>query len=328
MGRSSSFEKINYSLRPSKSIERKMIIPFLYKLTNFDELTNYHYIGFGSIYYIDFILFHKNLNIRRMSSIEYERNESRAKFNLPYKCIELFSGTSNDKLVTIMSNDAKYIVWLDYDSPISDFTLDDIQTFIAKSTSGSLLMITLNVNSDDKDELNSKFDELFEYRKTKLEEKITIKSKIPQINNFKELNLKNLHKVYRKIIINEIEETLIKKNKLQINRYKFKQIMNFRYSDGVQMQTFSFLIYQESDEEKYNMCKFDDLLTFRDNDEPYEIKSPHLTIDEIRKLNKILPLDTDQDISSVGIENTSFINAAKEYAEVYQYFPNFSESLY
>jgi hypothetical protein len=327
MGKNSSFEKINYSLRPSKSIERKMIIPFLYKLTNFDELINYHYIGFGSIYYSDFILFHKNLNICRMSSIEYERNESRAKFNLPYKCIDLFSGTSNDKLVTIMSNDEKYIAWLDYDSPMSNSTLDDIQTFIYKSTSGSLLMITLNVNSDDKDELNSKFDELFEYRKTKLEKRIT-KNKIPQINKANELNLKNLHKVYRKIIINEIEETLIKKNKLQENKYKFKQIMNFRYSDNAQMQTFSFLIYEESDEEKYNACKFDDLLTFKNNDEPYEIKSPHLTIDEIRKLNKILPLDTDEDIKSIGIENNFFINAAKDYAEVYQYFPNFSESLY
>ena len=49
MGKNNSFEKINYSLRPSKSIERKMIIPFLSKLNNFDELANYHYIGFGSI---------------------------------------------------------------------------------------------------------------------------------------------------------------------------------------------------------------------------------------------------------------------------------------
>jgi len=327
MGKNNSFEKINYSLRPSKSIERKMIMSFLTKLTSFDDLINYHYIGFGSIYYSDFILFHKNLSITKMSSIEYERNESRARFNLPYKCIELHSGTSNDKLTTIMANYEKYIVWLDYDSPISSSTLDDIQTFISKSTSGSLLMITLNVNADDKDELNSKFDELFEYRKTKLEERIT-KDKMPQINKANELNLKNLHMVYRKIIINEIQENLIKRNKLQENKYKFKQIMNFRYSDNAQMQTFAFIFYEESDEMKYNACRFNDIPTFREEEEPYQIKSPHLTIDEIRKLNKILPLETEEDIKNIGIENPTFIKASKDYAEVYQHFPNFSELLY
>ena len=327
MSKNSSFEKINYSLRPSKSIERKMIIPFLTKLTNFGNLTRYHYIGFGSIYYSDFILFHKNLNIHRMSSIEYERNESRARFNLPYKCIELYSGTSNDKLTTIMNNDEKYIVWLDYDSPMTNFTLDDIQTFISKSTSGSLLMITLNVNSDDKDELNSKFDELFEYRKIQLEKRIT-KNKIPQINESQELNIKNIHKIYRNIIINEIEENLIKKNKLQTNKYKFEQIMNFRYSDNAKMQTFAFIVYEQNEENKFNACSFNDLSTYKNSEEPYEIKSPHLTIDEIRKLNKILPLETEEDINDIGIENINFTKAAKDYAEVYQYFPNFSESLY
>jgi hypothetical protein len=58
-----SYEKINYSLRPAKSIERKMLCDAFRRLSAFGKVENYQYIGFGSTYFSDFSLFHKALGI-------------------------------------------------------------------------------------------------------------------------------------------------------------------------------------------------------------------------------------------------------------------------
>lgn len=328
MGRNNSFEKINYSLRPAKSVERKIIMKFCSHLRPFDSVENYHYIGFGSIYYSDFILFHKNLNISKMSSIEFERNESRARFNLPYKCIQLYSGESNRKLPTLIKEDEKSILWLDYDSPLSNKALDDIQTFVSKCTSGSKLLITINANADKNDCLHGDTQELYKFRIEKLKERI-LDTKIPHISKHLELNQKYLHILYRKIIINEIEETINKRNKAVLDNEKiiYEQILHFTYEDGAKMQTLGFVLFKKSDETNYNNCAFDTLEAFRNGEDSYHINVPKLTSTEIKDLNKMLP-STNNQIQFDEIDNSEFIEAANEYAKIYRYFPNFSESLY
>lgn len=69
-----SFEKINYSLRPAKNIERKMILEALYRLSSFHSIREYQYIGFGSTFFTDFSLFHKNMGINDLYSIEIEED--------------------------------------------------------------------------------------------------------------------------------------------------------------------------------------------------------------------------------------------------------------
>ena len=90
-----SYEKINYALRPAKSIERKMLCEVFRRLTPLGKLESYRYIGFGSTYFTDFILFHKSLGINSMISIEKdEGNKDRFNFNLPFRCINLKFGSS------------------------------------------------------------------------------------------------------------------------------------------------------------------------------------------------------------------------------------------
>jgi len=86
----SSYEKVNYLLRLRKQIERKIIIEMLQKLSKEIQVDKYHYIGFGSVYFADFILFHKYLHINDMTSLERDRKKrKRFGFNLPYKFITL-----------------------------------------------------------------------------------------------------------------------------------------------------------------------------------------------------------------------------------------------
>ncbi len=58
-----SYEKIHYGLRPAKNIERKMMCECFWRLSAFHPVHNYRYIGFGSVYFSDFLLFHKVLGI-------------------------------------------------------------------------------------------------------------------------------------------------------------------------------------------------------------------------------------------------------------------------
>lgn len=324
-----SFEKINYSLRPAKSIERKMILQFCSRLSPFDFVENYHYIGFGSIYYSDFILFHKMLNIQKMSSIEFERNESRARFNLPFNCINLLAGHCNIQLPKTINKDEKNITWLDYDSPLSSSALDDIQTYAGKTSSGSMLLVTFNANPDENPCLGGNIDALFEYRKSELKKRISEK-KIPEISKSLQLNRKNLHKLYREIVINEIEETLAKRNRKVIPSEEiiYKQVLNFDYADGSKMMTLGFIFFQQLDTAKFSQCKFEELGQYCNDSEAYKINAPKLTSEEIRALNKILPKREGVPYKIPTINNGKFEKACEEYADVYQYFPQFTELLY
>src|ERR1700761_6192677 len=112
---SSSFEKINYSLRPNKSIERKMICEAFTRLSLLDHLSNYRYIGMGSAYFADFILFHRNLGMTNLISIEKEESKkARFEFNKPFSCIDIKYGNSSTVLPNLELEKSKNIVWLDY----------------------------------------------------------------------------------------------------------------------------------------------------------------------------------------------------------------------
>ena len=90
--RKSSYEKIDYRLRPAKGVERKMLANAFWRLAAFDKIERYRYIGMGSVYFNDFILFHKVLGIKKLISIEGEDNpekQKRFKLNKPFRCIDL-----------------------------------------------------------------------------------------------------------------------------------------------------------------------------------------------------------------------------------------------
>lgn len=113
MDERSSYEKINYSLRPAKNIERKMLCETLQRLSFIQKLEKYRYIGFGSTYFSDFNLLHRLLGISKMISIEKDKkNKDRFEFNKPFSCIEMKFGSSNEVLPMLKWKEPS-IVWVD-----------------------------------------------------------------------------------------------------------------------------------------------------------------------------------------------------------------------
>jgi hypothetical protein len=80
-----SFKQFDYSLRPSKQVERKAMVEVLLSLSKAGyNIPDYGYIGFGSVYYVDFIMFHKYLFINKMVCVEWGDIERRMRFNKPF----------------------------------------------------------------------------------------------------------------------------------------------------------------------------------------------------------------------------------------------------
>ena len=125
------------------------------------SITDYQYTGFGAIYFVDFILFHKLLGMSKLLSLE--RASSLAKrmdFNKPFKCVEVQMVPASSAIPSL-SRDVRHIVWLDYDGVIHRDFLSDIQSAITVLPTGSILLVTVDVEPpEDQDyrEVEPEFD--------------------------------------------------------------------------------------------------------------------------------------------------------------------------
>ena len=146
-----SFDVVNYSLRPSKNIQRQIVFDGIRTLKSRLGLSNMVYVGFGSIWFIDFVMAHKLLDIEDMISMESDEiGYRRAAFNKPYATVRVCHGHSSE-LLTKLYNDSNFsvrpwVVWLDYDGYLDEALRDDIRSVIEKSPSNTVFLITFNGN--------------------------------------------------------------------------------------------------------------------------------------------------------------------------------------
>src|SRR5580700_2477566 len=121
MAKISSTERVQFDLRPAKQVERRMFVDALQRLAHAGfQISDYQYTGFGSVYFVDFILLHKLLGIRRMCSVEYKGElRERVVFNRPFKCVKVKMAPASS-VIPSLNRDLKHLLWLDYDCSISE----------------------------------------------------------------------------------------------------------------------------------------------------------------------------------------------------------------
>lgn len=318
---SGSYEKINYSLRPAKCIERKMLCETFRRLSIFGKVEAYSYVGFGSTFFSDFALFHKSLNISNMTSIEKdETKKDRFEFNRPFRCIDIKYGHSNEVLPNL-NWETRSILWLDYDSRLTKNVLSDIKTFCTNAIPASLLIISVNVQPEKNIDIS--YDKIPVYRLEQL------RKAVGDVRVPKDLRGKNLAKwgtanVCRRIIYNEIMQTLNRRNGIRKegNKLCYKQLFNFHYSDNAQMLTTGGLLYDEGQEHLLNLCAFDALSFVRQKDKPYHIEVPNLTFKEIRHIDEQLPKKEGHQLTAHAVRSSDI----DKYEKLYRYFPAFTEA--
>ncbi|MGH9432469.1 MAG: O-methyltransferase [Terriglobia bacterium] len=328
-----SYRIINYALRPAKAIERRMLCAAFERLHAFQRIQDYRYVGFGSIYFTDFQLLHRQLGITDMLSIEKDVSaEACFRFNRPYKCIRLKFAASSEAL-SKLDWKRRTILWLDYDDRLNVSILGDVATVCLRATSGSLLVISVNAQPDaepskeDRDLYQEETGEPFDLADYRLRiAKQLIGEKLPPGTSGTDLRGQELGRVFREVINNEIAEQLSIRNAVlpAEKRIFYRQLFHFRYRDGAHMLTVGGILYRAADEPAVAACRFDTLPFIQNGADHWSIKAPCLTAKEIRHLNSQLPTRPAVKLHAPGVPAGDI----QQYAQVYRYFPTFSEILF
>ena len=143
---------VNYSLRPSKSIQRQLGFAGIRALKSRFNLQEAIYVGFGSVWFTDFVMAHNMLDIDRMISMETDNIMfRRAEFNAPYASVTVRHGSSSAVLPTLYQditlNTVPWVMWLDYDASFDERTIQDTRTAIERSPGDTILLITFNAGA-------------------------------------------------------------------------------------------------------------------------------------------------------------------------------------
>jgi len=323
MNKRPSYEKINYMLRPRKQIERKILIELFQKLQNYNKkinLVEYHYIGLGSVYYYDFILFHKFLNINKMISLDKENTKKRFEFNKPYDFIEFRNVSTTDFLLNYNFKD-KLLIWLDYDSMLydikddakNDSILNDIEEITKKSKVNDFFILTIDVTCPENPEQKQNFLNCFD---------IYISSKFKKEKFIYPLHY---HCVIQDILLNYIEEHQ------KFQDVKFRKLFSFNYKDSAYMYTLGG-IYDESD--KFQKSFSNETFVTINKEKIINIDVPILTYreklyldSEISKLKKrIVRNNKEKLLNSLEFEIRS-LEELKSYLTYYKYYPQYFEGI-
>ena len=140
-------DRINYSIRTNKNIERKLVFDLLKAVDPVFGFRDYRYIGFGSMWFVDFILAHRFLGISDMWSLEQSAFD-RAEFNKPFQCIRVLEGYSTPLIEGMLDSDwqKRAVAWLDYTGRFDDDVVQDCRRFLSRAAVGSVLIVTVNAS--------------------------------------------------------------------------------------------------------------------------------------------------------------------------------------
>jgi hypothetical protein len=328
-----SYEKINYILRPRKQIERKIMVEILSnvsrKLTL--DISKYQYIGMGSIYYYDFMLFHKYLNIKNMISIDNGYCKKRFEFNIPYDFVE-FKNMETTNFLNTYKPSKNSIFWFDYDGKLIIVDKQENSCSINPSIINDLSLITkkalendffiISINSTIPKNVNQSFKEkkIFIERLSKY---LSDTYKDPKMIVFN-----NHFKVIQNLILNVI------KNNEEFSDLKFKKLFSFCYNDGSPMYTLGGILVKNNNDLSPIITDNDYSFLDLDEDKIINIDVPLLTykekivldskISEIEK--KLSELTPDQIIGMLDFEMKT--DNLKKYIQYYKYYPQYYEGVY
>jgi hypothetical protein len=315
-----SFPKVDYSLRPAKHAERRMICEIFSRLRSFRPVEDYLYVGFGSVWFADFVLFHRALGIKEMISIEHvDSARPRIEANKPFRAITVDYRKCSAVLPSLDWK-RNLFLWLDYEDTITEEILLDIKTVAARACSGTVLTVSVkctqapDVEDVEEDKSGPSALERFRARlgRNRVDDKV----------GADDLYWWPFSKVSRKIILSEIEVALAVRNgsaepKDQMN---FKCLCEINYADGAAMTTIVGIFCSPQDKSRFDDCGFEKLAFMPPNGSVLHIEVPKLTIREIRFLERQLPklMAGKLDLQAIPEEE------AQLFADLYRYLPNFA----
>jgi hypothetical protein len=309
---SASGNFINYNIRTCKSVERRMILSSVKELFKTVPYNQRRYIGFGSTYFTDFKLFHRELHIDNMISFEIETSlKKRIDFNKPFKCINAKMGKSTELLQGIEWNDnIKDFIWMDYDNTLNYDMFNDLEEIFSNMSAGSIYLMTCNKQL-------SAYKNIEEFNFGEL---IPIDIHINDFSGARDFLL------IRKMFMNKIVQVLNGRNQaLQLDaHFIFHPIFFFTYRDGAPMMSFGGLLDIQSNNFSLANCHLDNFEFIKTGTDRYNIDPPSISLKESYLLNSHLP-NTQEGFT--GEEELDFIPITdrNKYRKLYKFLPSYMD---
>ena len=305
-----SYLSVFYDLRPAKQVERRMIIDGLHRLARVGfDIAEYQYTGMGSIYFIDFILFHKLLGIHRLLSVEADQAIlRRIRFNKPFREVETQMGPIGDTIPSL-SLDRRHLLWLDYDSVIASSQLQDVVNAAVRLPTESVLLVTVDVEPPGG-------DGPADWREHFLSEAGDYLGMDISVESFAE---SALPKRTCDLLLAAINRGLAGRDA------NFLPLFHFLYADGHKMLTIGGMIGDDNHWRKIRASTIGDTAYFRRTfrTRPYEIYVPRLTRKERLHLDCHMPCSKKWKPQQFELRKSDI----KAYSEIYRFFPAYAELL-
>ena len=305
---SESYLKVHYELRPAKQVERRMLVDAfqLLALSGF-SIKDYQYTGMGSVYFVDFSLFHRWLGITNMLSVEHSPTiAKRVEFNKPFGFVRTRMAPIGD-VIPSLSHDLKHLLWLDYDGILTSSHLADVSLAATYLPVESILLTTIDA------EPPTDADDAVDWRKYFLDEiglpdslkpKDFAKSKLPR---------RNIDAVRR-----AIADGLTGRPEAQ-----FIPLFNFLYSDSNLMLTIGGMIGTDVELRKIQAGPISRATYYRSDlrQDPCRISVPRLTRKERHYMDAHMPCSDRWRPKPFELPTESIL----AYREIYRFCPAYAE---
>jgi len=302
---------IDYTVRPEKQIERRIIIDTLNGLGQCGfRISNYRYVGFGSFYFYDFKLFHKYVGIDDFISFEIDTDAiDRCKFNKPYSNIKILEGRIADNPKSI-SGKKQSIIWVDYEGFISDEDFNEIELITSTAPHGTVLIITTTAELPKTVNDRASYTEYYEKY---FEEHIGDGLKKP-------VSFANVS--HRKTLSHQLTYEAINKGiRLRTDNLEFQNLFQFTYSDSTKMLSVGGIICNADEclsiSEHFKGKKY---LHLEQSEKFYSVYYPKLTRKEKILIDSRLPKLT----LTKKLQALKCVRFGK-YKEIYRFTPSYAE---
>lgn len=295
---------ISYIRRPAKYIQRRMVVDSLRRLRAFSSLSNYEYVGFGGMEFVDFELVHRELGINRMTSIELDtKGKDRYQFNAPFSEVKLIFDRASAVLPTLLDEAVLRVVWLDYECRLNQEVLQDLGTAMRKLLPGSVFLVSVNATGP-----SIAADRLGAFTTDVTPERL------PEGMTNGTLAKWGWSAASHDVLIAEAASEVARRT----DGASFEQLFYFRYADGARMLTWGGIILAPGNRQSFELANFSELRQVSVAGEaPREIAPPLLTMREALHLNAQLPVADVNALSARGIPAVDL----QSYADLYRWYP-------
>lgn len=254
------------------------------RVAPFDAPEAYVYVGFGSVWFADFVLFHRALGVRDMISIESStKAKERVADNAPF-AIDLRFARS-ERILPHLDWARRQFIWLDYDDAIDPNKLIDCDIVASKAYSGTLFAASLRADAATQGDANgAPGSQIKDFVDTFGAEAL------PEGVSEEDLFGWPFAKLSRAMLEMRIEAALAVRNGLGDEPVAFRPICSFDYADGIYMTTLVGMFVTESESADFDRCAFDGLDFLPELGATIKIDLPIMTPREVARIEAQLPL--------------------------------------